>query len=206
MLTIRIIIILLLVYFFSLQKSFCNDTLKLPLRITIFDNGTKLPGGSKLLLINLPIHPGITIGTEHQWNNNEKKQWFQSVVLGYFYHRYMQHAIQVYTEAGYRYNCKVRLSFEGKIGLGYLHSIPATEIYKIDNNGEYIRANRFGRAQFMLPVVSFGIAHRLRNTDISLFFNYQFWLQLPFVKQYVPVLPNTSFHIGVNIPINFNKK
>lgn len=204
MINIRFIIIALLVLTFSFQKSFSSDTLKLPLRITIFDNGTKLPGGNKLLLMNLPIHPGITVGTEYFWNK-KKKQWFQSAVLGYFYHQYSQHAIQIYTELGYRYHCKIRLAFEGKIGLGYLHSIPATEIYNLDANGTYQRTNRFGRIQFMLPMVSFGAAHRLRGTNISLFFNYQFWLQLPFVKQYVPVLPNTAFHIGVNIPLNFNK-
>lgn len=162
-----------------------------------------LPGAGKMGILTLPIHPGFTVGTEFIYKKKNNSEFFQSVVLGYFYHRYAQHGIQLYTEFGYRYNFACRLAFETKLGVGYLHSIPATGIFEQDSNGEYQQANRFGYAQFMLPVFSLGALYRLHNTNISIFFNYQFWLQMPFVKQYVPVLPNTALHLGVVFPINF---
>ena len=164
-----------------------------------------MPGSGFVGLLTLPLHPGISAGTEFQLNKNPKKQIIQTATIAYFYHKYAQHGIQLYTETGYRYCFKIRLTLEARLGLGYLHSIPATGVYKLDENGEYENANSFGRPQFILPSASFSIAHRLRGTNVSAFFTYQIWMQIPFVKQYVPLLPNTSVHIGARIPLNFSK-
>ena len=189
--------------FINLIKA--QDTLRLPLNLTLFNNATKLPGSGYIGLLNLPLHPGISIGTELQLNKNPKRQIFQTATLAYFYHRYMQHGIQLYTETGYRYCFKIRLTLEARLGLGYLHSIPATGVYKLYDDGNYEKASSFGRPQFILPSFSFSIAHRLRGTNVSAFFTYQVWMQMPFVKQYVPLLPNTSVHIGARVPLKFVK-
>jgi hypothetical protein len=89
------------------------------------------------------------------------------------------------------------LHFGPKLGIGYLHSIPEAQVFKLNANGEYDRKTNFGRAQFMADfVVQIGYEFRKEN-PIDVFLNYQFLMQMPFVNEYVPILPNSALHVGV---------
>ena len=45
-------------------------------------------------------------------------------------------------------------------------------------------------------VVQIGYEFRKEN-PIDVFLNYQFLMQMPFVNEYVPILPNSALHVGV---------
>jgi hypothetical protein len=174
-----------------------------PLTISVFTNATSLPPGVLANLFVYPLHPGVTIGTAFKYNDSERHEIFQTVKLGYLYHRYSQHAAQLYTEGAYRFNFKNGIGIGPLLGLGYLHSFPDTQIFELQENGEYEKKISFGKPQVMATVaVEAGYTFSISEArPVRVFMNYQFWLQFPFVRQYVPLLPNTALHVGVSVPL-----
>jgi hypothetical protein len=196
--------ICLLIMGVSLQLLALGQGQQWPLSISVFNNATALPPGVITSLVSEPLHPGFTIGTAYKYNNSVQHELFQTVKLGYFYHRYSQHAIQFYTETGYRYNTRYGLDFGPLLGGGYLHSVPATQVFELNNAGEYAKRASIGRPQAMVSTaleVGYSTA-RLTQRPLRFFMTYQFWLQFPFVKQYVPLLPSTALHAGVSFPLS----
>jgi hypothetical protein len=152
-----------------------------------------------------PYHPGIEVGYGWNWSEKKHHDWFQDIKLAYFYHRYVQHAIPLYTEGGYSYKVGKYLSAEATVGLGYLHSIPAVGIYKLNAEGEYKNHKGIGRPQANATA---GIALSYNTNPGSprparIFICWQQRVQFPFVKSYVPLLPYNTILIGVKL---FTKK
>jgi hypothetical protein len=169
----------------------------LPISVSVFNNGTSLPGQGFAGIFSRTIHPGISLGTYHLYRKKSKHELFQTLKLGYFYHQFAQHGIQLYSELGYRYFTKAGIYGEGLLGLGYLHSIPDVEQFRLEN-GRYVKKASYGRPQFM-GTVSLAAGYDLHTSlrwPLRIFLQYQFWLQTPFVNKYVPLLPNTAFHLG----------
>ena len=153
-------------------------------------------------------HPGIELGYSFNWKTKHGYDWYQEIKFGWLYHRYVQNALSLYTDVGYRYKFSKHWVAQTAIGAGYLHSIPATAKLKLDNNGEYKNNKGIGRAQAM-AVLNFSagyIINPLSARPLKIFITYQQLLQTPFVKAYVPILPYNSLLIGVSIPLQLAKK
>lgn len=166
--------------------------------ISVFNNGTALPGSGTLGVWNKNIHPGGQLGYHHIHKKWDNAVLFQNVKLGYYYHRFAQQAIQLYTEAGYQYQFKFGLFADVALGGGYLHAFPDLDVFRIEN-GAYVKKTNWGRPQAMLST-ALSIGYNLQSSfDIPLkpYLQYQFWLQTPYVKEYVPLLPNAAVHLGV---------
>ena len=173
---------------------------KRPLLLSVFSTGTQLPGGGVLGVFPVPVHPGLCAGTEFRYNRHLQRQWFQTVKVAVSYHRYVQTAVELYSEAGYRQMIWRGTGAEFRLGGGYLHAIPAAEIFRL-RNGVYEKKTNFGRAQAMLSAaLGLSYAPPALHNKMRFFLDYQFFLQMPFVKQYVPLLPNTALHAGVAFP------
>jgi len=173
-----------------------QDIWRRPLTISLFTVATQLPGGKMV-----PLHPGIELGTEFRYNKAEKNQWLQTVKVGVYYHQYSQTGLQLYSELNYRRKVWQKIRGDVKIGAGYLHAIPDLQTF-ILKDGVYVKKNSFGRAQFMVSL-SLGAGYQVFQSADSpvLFITYQSFLQMPFIKSYVPVLPNTALHLGISIPL-----
>ena len=120
----------------------------------------------------------------------------------------MQHGIPLYTDIGYSYKFSHALSAQVAMGAGYMHSIPATAKLKLGDNGEYKNDKGIGRSQ-AIAVLNFGAGYTIRpatKKSLKIFITYQQFLQTPFVKAYVPILPYNSLLIGCGIPLNSHKK
>lgn len=170
----------------------------IPLSLSFFNNGTSMPGSGFAGVWNRSMHPGIQAGYYHTYKKWTNSSLFQTAKLGYFYHRFAQQAVQLYTEAGYEYRFKFGLYAAFTAGAGYLHAFPAVPVFEMDN-GRYVENARWGRPQAMFSAaltVGYDLEHCLR-LPVRPFIQYQFWMQTPFVKDYVPLLPNTAFHIGI---------
>jgi hypothetical protein len=172
-----------------------QDARRLPLIVSAYTVNTQLPGGRIT-----PMHPGLQAGTEFRYNRSEKNQWFQTVKLGVYYHKYSQTGIQLYSEIGHRRALWKRLGAELRLGAGYLHAISDLQTFELVN-GQYERKRTFGRPQVM-GGAALGLGYRLGSAPDAprIFLDYQFFLQAPFVKSYVPLLPNTAVHAGVAFP------
>lgn len=171
--------------------------------LSVFNAATQLPVGH---LFSVPVRLGGTAGVEFRYNRHPENQWFQTAKFGFSYHRYVQSSIQLYSETGYRRAIWKGLAAEMRLGAGYLHAIPATEIFTLKGKTYDQKAN-LGRPQVMAGGtlgLSFTQQNRAKPLRFSL--DYQFYLQMPFVKQYVPLLPNTLLHVGVAAPFSLFQK
>jgi hypothetical protein len=155
-----------------------------------------------------PVHPGFEAGWNQTIKEKKKHDWYREFKLGYFYHRFVQHGLPVYVNYGYRYKFSKEVSAEAALGGGYFHSIPATEVLKLQDDGEYKNAKGIGRPQVLIAfTMGAGYHFHFRNNQpIKLFLQYQQRIQTPFVRSYVPILPYNQIAVGVSIPKFSTKK
>jgi len=69
---------------------------------------------------------------------------------------------------------------------------------------EYEQKKNYGRFQVTAGLeldFNYKIVREEKN-PISLFLGYNFWVQAPFVNEYVPILPYTSINLGTIIYLN----
>ncbi len=126
--------------------------------VAFVSTGTGYPFSKFGKLITNARHPGVEIGYSFNWKTKSKHDWYQEFKLAYFYHRFVQHGIPLYTDIGYRYRILERLTAQVALGAGYMHSIPATAKLKLAANGEYENDKGIGRMQ-ALAAVNFGIGY-----------------------------------------------
>ncbi|RYD83453.1 MAG: hypothetical protein EOP53_00810 [Sphingobacteriales bacterium] len=209
--------ILLLPYFVNAQDSSRTKQGKIfqpyPVSVSVFSNASALPTSPGQIFEHM--HPGLDIGTSFRYNRSEKHQLAQTVKLGFFYHRFVQSAVQLYSEFAYRYELKNGLGFDALAGAGYVHSIPNTEILELNDQGVYEKKTNLGKPEIMGSfAIGAGYTFNKRYREsiakhtwnpprlYRIFINYQFWLQTPFINSYVPVLPNTALHLGFSYPLH----
>ncbi|MCO6495644.1 MAG: hypothetical protein J5I91_08210 [Bacteroidetes bacterium] len=173
-----------------------------PITFSIFNNGTMLPGSGYAGVFSKTIHPGFTIGTSYDYVIKEKSRLFQTFKFGYFYHRFSQNAVQLYSELGYQHKIYSALYAQSLLGIGYLHSFADLQQFELED-GEYHQVGKFGRPQFMSTfslLLGYDFSHSC-HFPMEFFLQYQFWLQMPFVNKYVPILPNSALHLGARFSI-----
>ncbi len=171
------------------QKNHTQFTLETGNAVTAFP----VVGAPQLFYTN--YHPFTTLGVRMIWQEKRKHAWEQSFNLGYLYHRFVQHSIPLFTEIIYRYDFNKTFCVRTHLGVGYLHSIPDTDRYKLNDQGEYEKIRNLGRAQAGLKF-SISAAYSI-NKELQLSLNYGVLGQLPFVKSYVPLLPYNSIQLGI---------
>jgi len=196
-----------LFYFFSTCLLHAQINRIKEFQVSAFSNATALPFSGTLGIFHSPLHPGISFGVSSQLNKSQKHNLLLNVKLAYLYQQYVQHGVQLYPEFGYRFVLNNGLSFGPMLGLGYLHAITDLQQFELNEQGEYQSTNSRGTPSFM---ASFGVdlGYDLRKTStipVRVFTQYQMWFQTPFVRSYVPVLPNTALHLGLSFYINHEK-
>lgn len=147
------------------------------------------------------LHPGIEAGYGFNWKSKPKHDWYQTFRAGYFYHRFVQHAIPVYTQLSYRYKLSKPVHLTAALGADYLHAIPATAVLHLNDNGTYKKAKGIGRGQAILSFAAAlqYIMHKEKGS--ALFLEYQQQLQTPFIKSYVPLLPYNAVALGYKVSL-----
>lgn len=153
-------------------------------------------------LFGAPIHPLVKVSGTYQWTPGDKHLLLQKVSVGYGYHRFLQSIIPINTAIGYRFQSG-RLFAEAFLGAGYLHSIPTSPQYVL-NNVVYEATHKLGRAQMMFNL-NLGFGYYLKK-DTYIAVSYENMLQSPFIKSYVPLLPYNIFNISYAVPMTTFKK
>jgi hypothetical protein len=188
------IIFSLLILLFSIL-SYAQKKQSVSLALT--DNASSYPFGTFIGFASEPVHAGFEAGWSHN-SQKKKHDWYWQLKVGYFYHQFVQHGIPIYADFGYRYRFIKHLSADISLGAGYFHSIPATEVYRLDGAGNYENAKGIGRPQVMVPL-TMGVNYDFKLKDdrpSKIFFQYQQRLQAPFVNNYVPILPYNQIALG----------
>lgn len=163
---------------------------------SVFSNGPSFPFSGKPF--QAPYHIGATADVSAQFSLKEKGRWEWSLGLAYFHQRLSHKGIHF--RPGLRYHRKTGLDgLEWELGLhpGYLYTLLENPRYVLNKEGEYIPHPRAGRSQFSFDLSTGPAYSPPAAPEWEFYLNYRLWAQMPFVKQYVPVLPNTAFHIGI---------
>jgi len=165
---------------------------------------TNLPFRSFSSLFTKEYHPGFEIGSGFKWKEKPKHDWYQQFQFGYSYQRWVQHSISLYTSVGYRYKFPKGFVADISIGAGYLHATPDSKLFKLQSDGTYKKKFNWGRPQVM---GAFGIGiGKSFGSGKTIFIKYQQRMQTPFIKSYVPVLPDNMMQLGITIPRILNRK
>jgi hypothetical protein len=164
----------------------------IPISLSFTNNATQLFSSG----LTRPIHPGITLGTQTVYAQKEKATWFQSYKLAWFYHAYSMHGFNLYTDAGYARQVVGNLGLSVELGVGYLLSKVDGQVFERTETGTYDYIPSKLRSQFTAGLQA-GLFYQLPQRPVRLQVDYRFWLQAPFVKTYVPVLPYTTLQLGV---------
>lgn len=190
--------LILLLLLFSGTAAFPQEADSAHYRIggSVFSNGPSFPFSGKPF--QSPYHMGATADLSGPFSHKENGRWEWSLGVGYFHQRLSHTSFQF--RPGLRFHHKTGLDgFEWEFAAhpGYLYTLLENPRYVLNKEGEYIPHPRAGRSQFTFDL-STGPAYSPPSTpEWEFFLNYRIWAQMPFVKQYVPVLPNTAFHIGI---------
>jgi hypothetical protein len=171
------------------------------LSFSFFNNAVAMPFSGKAGIFHQPVHPGLTVGLGKSINKNEKHQLKLYYKFGYCFQKRVQHAVQLYPEITYRYVTKPGIGIETRLAAGYLHSFPDLQQFKLNSNGVYERYGRGGRPSGF-GAFSLGFGYDLEkklSMPVYVYLQYQVWFQGPFVRSYVPVLPNAALHLGASI-------
>jgi hypothetical protein len=191
-----------------------------PFSVSLFNNATLLPPASLTAVFNQPVHPGIAFSYEFGWRETIKSplfrnintytlggnrvytgKWFQNVGLSWFYHRYVNHAVLLTSQAGYRRYIR-KFSAEISLHAGYMHAFSLTERAVIQPDGSYSVKKGIGKPQFVTGAgVGIGYDAGYHYNIRRIFINYDFRLQMPFIDSYVPILPNGLLSVGLQFTL-----
>jgi hypothetical protein len=169
----------------------------LPVLISVSNNATQFPGSGYLGIFTVPVHPGISAGTWISLKDWEKSSMYESFRLGGFYHKYSQLAIQLYSELIYQYRFGA-FSIEPQFQAGYMMAFTDMQMFEL-NGSTYEEKTFKGRSQFMTGA-GLGIAYTFgaeSGKPVKLNLGYLVNLQMPFIKNYTPVLIISSLQAGV---------
>ena len=167
-----------------------------PFGISVFNNATMLPPASLIATFNQPVHPGLTIDYEFGWKDAPRHQWFQNAGISYMYHRHVSQAVLLNSQAGYRWKIN-GFSIEAYLQAGYMHAFYLTDRTIQQPDGTYLAKQGGGKPQ-LTAGAGIGFGYNLGDDDLvrRIFLKYDFRLQMPFVKSYVPLLPNGALALG----------
>ncbi len=128
---------------------------QLPITVGIGNEATAIPFTK---IFSVPVHPTVQIGTDFTYGKRDHHRLFQTINLGYIYHRHLYQGVYLSTELGYDYVFSFGLKLKGLFGLGYLHSFSTQEEYQL-KDGEYVNGKDFGNARLM-PSLSLGLGYQ----------------------------------------------
>ena len=155
------------------------------------------------------LHPGVNTGVTLRYTNHVRHQINQSANLGYFYHRDLQQAIQLYTEGNYPMKFGNGFAITPfSIGGGYVMSIPNMTSVQWNNSTQQYEETSPVRHNWLISIgasasleTNFIIIH---NRKTTFFVDYRLQVQGIFIQETVPVIAYTPIRVGVSFPFEEN--
>ena len=164
--------------------------------MSVFNHAIALPGPAILS----SAHLGADMGLTFYYKERSKHERFLHTQLGVYYQRLIHTGVQLYGEYHYRYRLARQLGIDGAVGLGGLSTVMATELFHLNEWGQY---EATGRARMHVQAsAAIGLTYGQRTQRFQPFVQYRFRVFTPFAKAYVPFVPCTSLHIGAFYRLN----
>lgn len=176
----------------------------IPIHVSIFNESTAIPFTR---FVTTPIHPGIQLGTECNYQSSNHSRLFQTANLSYFYHNHVSQGIGLHTELGYEYRQDAGFAYSALFGVGYMHTFATAEEFTFIN-GQYENKNDKGNARF-IPSLSLDFGYYLKKSDKNspkIFLRYQSWAEYPYSPDFIPVMTHINLHLGAKFFIHTKDK
>lgn len=175
-----------------------------PIITSLYNESTAIPFTG---FITIPIHPGVQLGTEYNYIDNESSRLFQTANLSWFYHNYLAQGIGLSTELGYEHRMKSGLSFAGLLGLGYMHTFSTAKEFAYSNGSYKERTDRGNPRLFPSMSVEMGcyLKPEIRNSP-KIFLRYQSWVEYPYSPDFIPAMTHINLHAGFKFFIHSNQE
>ncbi len=154
-----------------------------------------------------PIHPGFLFGLSKSWNKHPKHRFFQAANLGYFFHKDVQHAVQLFTEAGYQLKFSNGLAVSPFVlGGGYVMSVLDMKSVIWNASTQEYEIDKFPLRHNWMIALGASLSYEtnlmiIPNRKTSVFLDYRLQVQGVFVKKTVPAVAYTPLRLGLSIPL-----
>lgn len=163
----------------------------IPINISVFTETIGFPNFSSW---SRNPNFGIRVGTEFYYSQSEKNQLFQTIQLGYYYHKEFHQAFFLSSEFGYRRYFGDFFA-DATVGLGYM--LIDSALPKFESAGDYY-VEKSGVLGRFSPSLGLGAGYKFPK--FSVFSRYEMFGEVPFGLNGIPGLPHTVFHLGTRIP------
>lgn len=155
------------------------------------------------------LHPGVNTGVTLRYTDHIRHQVNQTANIGYFYHKNLQQAIQVFTEGNYTMKFGNGLAITPfSIGGGYVLSIPNMTTLEWNTSTQQYEETTKVRHNWLISIgasasweTNFILIH---NRKTTFFVDYRLQVQGTFVQETIPVIAYTPIRIGMSFPFKEN--
>ena len=173
---------------------------KHPIMITVYNHSVSMPFKN---IFKWPINAGISVGTLFAYNQDRRFSQLQSVELGWFFHRHLGKQLFVKTNLINRFTTKSGLWGDVQVGLGYLHSFYAKEVFELDRQGNYRSVGDTGYPG-IIGGFGLGMGYTIQssgNRQFSPYIKYEWMAQYPY-SDFTPIFPHSFVHLGSMLQFN----
>lgn len=154
-------------------------------------------------IIHTPAHPGFLISAETELKRREHFLWTQDLTFSFLHQRLVHSVASLYTSSRVAWILGSSFHLELALHGGYAHVVntPENRIFKLEN-GVYAQTQKTGRASFCFGVQP-GLSYAIGGPEgrFKPFLRYRFTMVGPFVKSYVPLLPNAALELGLTLKL-----
>jgi len=170
-----------------------------PLEVSFINHAVTMPFDGIVLS---PLHPGFSLGTEYAWKEGRLGRLYQSFHSGYFYNEFNAKALFLQTEIGFRHTFRFGLFADVEAGVGYLHAFHPREIFRLNADGEFVKAKDGGKPAAIFSV-ALGVGYdftRMLGRPVSVFLRFQPFIQTPYCPE-DSIAPQSFVHFGVRFKL-----
>lgn len=171
-----------------------------PIRVLVGNEATAIPYSS---FWSRPMHPTVQLGTEFRYNGNVYHYLYQTVNLGYMYHKELFQGAYLNTELGYDYRFGFGLSLKALFGVGYLHTFAVNEEYQF-KDGQYTSGRDVGNSR-VIPSLSAGLGFRTNKNKPNspeIMLLYRSWVEFPYSPGFISLMSHIDLSLGIKFYIN----
>ena len=151
------------------------------------------------------IHPGINALGSCKYNENDRLQLRQDLILGFFYHQHFQSVIQLYSELNFKIKLFNKLYWSPIVfGGGYLTSILNMQSFVWDGNKYNVKKSTVKNNWLISLGTNIEIPTNIQLLQryLNFTFKYRIQIQGTIIKNNVPIIAYSPLSLGVSFPFN----
>lgn len=167
-----------------------------PVSLSVINQSWAFP--QKKVFRMKPFYPGLVFGTEYSYKEGKRGRLLQSANFGFFINNVTGSCLFLHSDFVYRYTFNFGLFADVSLGLGYVHAFYPREIFRQNDENEYVKVRDTGKPAIMVSN-SFSLGYdfsRKMNKPIALYLRYQWFAQYPYFEL-IPIRPNGVLHVGL---------